>query len=472
MTSTRDRLFRGVRRRAQESGSHGSLFSIVEEAWAVTWAFVKCGVVTTPSQACRGDIFAEKAVGELLLKLFDDLGPVYGKAGQMILQRLTPEQHDLCEYYGVTKLYRDWPPLTYLEMKEILDFEIPGWQSALAIDPSPLGVASMAQVHGATTLDGKQWVIKILKPKAVTRLLTTVSAIDQIADSLKPVAVTSGARRFIREIKDLTAALRRETSLLRERETIRKVSDKIGGRRQKSLAIPLVLDEWSTDRVLVVERFFGISLADIISGKAEISDAAKQKLAKSILSDLLVQVFELGLFHADPHAGNLILMENGVVGLFDWGLSGELLASDRRHIAGILKSVLALDFDGLVNALKTMGEDAGQTVDETRLREELKSLADMVKRGQTEGGEKPSLRVLFEACLQSAERLSIPLPDGLLMMAKSSVTIEGLAKGIDPNVPLTRVAAPHLFKAASPSLMDLYRMSTKLPGMINRFFKA
>jgi ubiquinone biosynthesis protein len=472
--STRKRLFHAVKRRSHQV----TPFSVVAEVFAVLTAILRSSVVDVPSEVCSRLVESPASArppelaGEILLRLVDDLGPVYGKAGQMILQRLNPEQHEVAERFGVTRLYRDWPPLPFVDVRTILDNEVPGWRQVLAIDPTPLGVASMAQVHAATTPDGRQWVVKILKPKSVERLLATVAAIDQLAEQCKPLAVTRASRRFIREINDLTASLRRETSLLRERETIRKVREKLGTKRQKTLAIPQVLDEWSTDRVLVVERFFGTSLADIISGKVEVSLDVKQRLAKSVLSDLLVQVFELGLFHADPHAGNLILMEHGVVGLFDWGLSGELLEADRRHIAGILKSVLALDFDGLVAALLAMAAEAGTTVDEGALRGELKALADVVKSGATAEGEKPSLRYLFETCLASAERLAIPLPDGLLMMAKSLVTIEGLAKGIDPNVPLTRVAAPHLFKAAKPSIADLYRMGTKLPNILNRFFKA
>jgi len=82
-----------------------------------------------------------------------------------------------------------------------------------------------------------------------------------------------------------------------------------------------------------------------------LSKTVRQKLARAMLSELLVQVFELGLFHADPHAGNLILLEDGSVGLYDWGLAGELLDSDRRHIAALLKAVIALDLEQLIDAL-------------------------------------------------------------------------------------------------------------------------
>jgi ubiquinone biosynthesis protein len=215
----------------------------------------------------------------------------------------------------------------------------------------------------------------------------------------------------------------------------------------------------------VVERFVGTSLADVVSGEAELPAADRQKLAKSMLTELLVQVFELGLFHADPHAGNLILMDNGSVGLFDWGLSGELLETDRRHIAAILRAVIALDLEHLIDALIAMGEEEGITLERETVRKELGAVVNLVKKGQREGAKKPSLQQLFEACLRGAGRLGLTVPDGLLMMAKSLITIEGLARGIDPQVSMARAATPVLLKAARPGIGDLIAMGRRLPAI-------
>ena len=87
-----------------------------------------------------------------------------------------------------------------------------------------------------------------------------------------------------------------------------------------------------------MEKFDGPSLANIVNGKVELSSSEKRILARKVLKELLIQVFELGLFHGDPHAGNLILPEDGSVGLFDWGLAGEL----RLVIENILRHYLRL----------------------------------------------------------------------------------------------------------------------------------
>ena len=241
------------------------------------------------------------------------------------------------------------------------------------------------------------------------------------------------------------------------------MSEKLKAKRQRVLLIPEVNAAFCTPNVLTVERFQGVALSSVVSGKVEVPALLRQKLAKSMLSELLVQVFELGLFHADPHAGNLILMENGSVGLFDWGLAGELSDADRRHIAAILRAVIALDLDQLVEALIIMGNDAGRELSPEVVKKELKVVTNLIKKGREDPTHKPSMQQLFEACLRGASKLGIEVPEGLLLMVKSLITIEGLAKGIDPAISMARVATPVLLKAARPGLKDIWAMGKRLP---------
>lgn len=411
------------------------------------------------------DLFGERA-----LRLFDDLGPIYGKAGQVVLSRLSVPLHEIADTLRLTRLYKDWPPVPFSDVAALLDREIPEWRTELEVERHPLGVASLAQVHAAVDRDGRAWVLKIVKPQARRRLEESVAALEQVADLLEPLAVTHLARRALRELRELCLGFKRELSLTREAETIERVREKLKSKRQKLLVVPEVNRTFSTDHVLTVERFVGTALSDVVSGKVALPDGFRQRLAKSMLADLLVQVFELGLFHADPHAGNLILMESGAVGIFDWGLAGELLESDRRHIAAILKAVLALDLERLIDALRTMGEDVGRTVERDAVRRELKSVIALIKKGREDPAKRPSMQALFEACLKGAERLGIPVPEGLLMMAKSLITIEGLAKGLDPKVSLARVATPVLLRAARPGLGDLAAVARRLPDLARQFF--
>jgi ubiquinone biosynthesis protein len=221
-----------------------------------------------------------------------------------------------------------------------------------------------------------------------------------------------------------------------------------------------------------MERLNGIKLSDIISGKVELEPKMRKSIAKKLLNELLVQIFEWGLFHADPHAGNLMLLEDGTVGLYDWGLAGELLDTDRRFIAGILKAVMALDIEKLIDVLSEMGrESTGKSIDREKIRLELRKMIKLVEDSQAANGEAPSLNQMVEAALEGADRLGIPMPAGLLLMAKSLMTIEGLARGIDANVPFAMVAGPVLFRAADPSFSDIVALAKQMPNIVRRFLK-
>lgn len=410
-------------------------------------------------------------VGEMLLSTFDHLGPVYGKAMQVTLSRMNPGLRRWAGKFRLNRVYGDWPAMPFSEVESILDQEIPSWHTRLKVSPYPLGVASMAQVHSATDEDGREWVVKVIKPQSAKRLAETVGAMEQIIAVLQPVTLSRVGKRALRELSELCTALRGETALDLEKRNIDRVREKLKSRKQQILVIPETLDDCSTPNVLTVQRFHGVSMADIVDGHAEVPEEVRKKLARKMLAELLVQVFEVGLFHGDPHAGNLIFMENGTIGLFDWGLAGELTETDRRHIASILKALLAVDMEKLVAALHAIAEEGGSSVALEEITAAMKKLAEKIK-AKKDAHEKMALQDLLDECLKAAEKLGIPIPDGLLLMAKSLLTIEGLARGIDPNISMARVATPVLLRAARPSLKDLLYMGKRMPVVARKMWET
>ncbi len=456
-------------------------FALAREVSRVGVAWLKNGVVGLPVKIgysaisepfVDGPLNSERffeIVGDSLLHLFSDLGPVYGKAGQVMLSQLSGKSLKVAETLHLDRLYGDWPALPFDQVEDILDHEIPKWRSAFKVSPVAIGVASMAQVHQVTDKDGRTWVIKIIKPDACKRMAETVSAVEKMISYLQPLAVTSTSHAMIRDLKDLCNGFKKEVSLNLERQTIEKVRTKLAAKRQKLLKVPEVNRQFSTDKVLTVEFFEGHSLKNIVSGKVILPLNTRKKLARSLLHELLVQVFEMGLFHGDPHAGNLILLEDGSLGLFDWGLAGELKERDRHHIANVLKAVITMDMERLVEALYELGQDSGAGASKKDVEKEVKKIAIKLKHAK-EKAKKVSLTEMIEMCLKGAGKLQIELPEGLLLMSKSLITIEGLAKGIDPQVPLKRIASPVLLKAAKPGFQDFVQITKKLPKLAKQFF--
>ena len=416
--------------------------------------------------------FSEKRllelVGDIILDLFVDLGPVYGKAAQVAMTRMGLENLRYAEKLQLDRLYSDWPAMPFDEVSDILDDEIPDWHQDFLVEPHPIGVASMAQVHTAIDEDGMEWAIKVVKPQARKRLHETLDALQQIVSLVKPLEVTPQGRRIAKEIRGLIAALRNETNLLKEKENLQKMTGKLAKRKNQVVRLPKIKEEFCTESVLTIEKFTGVSLADIVSQRLSLSPVQRKSLAKKVLKDLLIQVFELGLFHGDPHGGNLILLDDGSVGIFDWGLTGDLSESDRHFVSQILKALVSFDRERLVSALFAISLDHGQEI----RREDINDEIDLIVADLGIGGEKPKkveMALLFEKVLASADKLGIPIPEGLLLMIKSLLTIEGLARGIDPGVSLGKIAMPLLWRAAKPQWSDVVEISKNLPRIAGQW---
>lgn len=464
--------------RAWRDAGNLAPFSLIKESgkWQLAWArfFALHLPRETLQQLSLSFPFGARAPGKQLyrsladasMSLFDELGPIYGKAAQIALTRVSSKARSRADFLGFDRLFGAWNPLPIAAVEAILDQEIPAWRSHLKIEPTPLGVASMAQVHGATGPLGERLVVKVLKPQSEQRLNETAKALKDLLVLLKPVGRTSRTtKKVIADLEELLASIVRESDFLAEKATIHKAHRLLSkDETSKILKIPHTVDHLSSRRVIVMERFDGPRLSEIVSGKVKLPENVRRRLARKILKDLLVQIFEIGLFHGDPHGGNLILLKDGSVGIFDWGLAGELLQSDRKHIAALLRAALSLDREALLDTLIHMTEMEGRPVE----REKLTKIVQKLAKNFKDDDAKPSLRRFLQLTLATADEAHIAIPSGLLLMAKSLITIEGIAKGLDPDVMLLRVAAPVLFQAARPSLQDLFKMATRLPAFFRK----
>lgn len=456
-----------------------SYFALGREILFVYKELLRSGAVRLPFGVLRAvlkdssldPVWTEKRllelVGDIVIACLSELGPVYGKLGQMALSRLDEDAQAFSGKLQLNRLYSDWPPLPFREVEAILDAEIPEWHQEFVVEPYPLGVASMAQVHGAIDEEGREWVIKVIKPGSRRRLEQTLAALQQLLLVAAPLKLTALGARTLSELEELIVSLRREVELELEKDNIERMRTRLEQKKQQILRLPRVYDRFSTRNVLVIERFRGVSLAAVVQNKFELSEEQRKRLAKKLLQELLIQVFEIGIFHGDPHAGNLMLLEDGSIGIFDWGLTGELRDTDRKHISGILKALMMVDMDKLIDVFVSMAEQRQLSVERDAIAQEIRRVASIIKVHREAGTQAP-LDELLEASLKGADKLGIPVPEGLLLMAKSLLTIEGLARGIDPELSFARAAGPVFFKAAKPSLSEVLSMGTRLPQLLRK----
>ena len=410
-----------------------------------------------------------KILREELVEGFDELGPFYTKAIQILLSQ--DDSSWLRKNFDLNIFLKDLPTLDFAVVEMILDQEIPAWRLALKVDANPIGSASIGQVHKATDLAGKEWAIKVLKPNGAKRLRETYDAFQEILTDLKSLAFTFTQKKILADFEMFLRQLRKECSFSHEKLNIEKAQLVIAGQRSDLIAVPKLLEKFCTDRVLVMEYFEGFSLVDVLTHKVLLREKNRKELAHDLLSEILVQVFELGFFHADPHAGNIMVLKRGGLGLFDWGLVGQFEEADRIFIATVLKSLLTMDKERLVDALHDLVKHQGQTkLNREKITREVERVIAGTQKKSLKNNSKPirSIAASIEVCMLAAEKLKIQLPEGLILMIKTLITVEGLAKNIDADISMLHAAIPVLLRTAKPSGTDLLKLLWKSPHLIKK----
>ena len=367
-------------------------------------------------------------LGMVLIDLFDELGPVYGKVLQAFLTSTSSENLAFAQKLQLARLYTDWPPLSFDEVQAYLDEHVPEWHQDFVIEPHPLGVSAVAQIHTAIDETGKEWAIKILKPGSVNRLQESLRAIDQLVKVLRPLEHSKSGRGVVKEIKNLIAALKSDVQLKEEAQRIREFhSDKLRVKRvEKLLSFPDIYPKYCNEAVLTIEKPQGHSLAEVLGGLVALEEVYRKVFAKKNFMVQLVELFAEELFHPHPEQSNLILDQTGRIAIFDWGLTGELAHEDRLHGSQLLLALLGGDAERAVTACFHIARDHEVMLEKPAIAAAFASSGLFIEN-KNKGIFHERVRFVFE----KAEELHIPIPEGLLLMARSLLTLSALVDKVD-----------------------------------------
>jgi ubiquinone biosynthesis protein len=209
--------------------------------------------------------------------------------------------------------------------------------------------------------------------------------------------------------------------------------------------VPACYREWSSREVLVLEELSGRPLSRIRD-----SDPAARPTANLALRQILAQIFDEGRFHADPHAGNLFLLDDGRLGLVDLGLTGELRAEDRKRITRAARAFLSGDAETAIRTLLEFGS-VSPDFDLAAFRRDVSDV--LRRRGPHPERQPRRLEELVNDLLLVAARHEIYLPPSTTLLIKTVVTIEGVARSLDPEIDVIVTAIPIILRALTPRFL-------------------
>jgi ubiquinone biosynthesis protein len=424
---------------------------------------------------------ARSQLSRSLRTALEDGGVTFVKLGQMLSTRADLLPGESIE--ELSRLQEQVAPIPWPDVEAVLEAELgPLQQTFASLDREPLAAASIAQVHAARLRSGEEVVVKVQRPgiapvverdlDVVLRLAATMEARRRRGLSVHATidGVDGAGLNVVELARGFATALREELDFRIEAQNVAAVSAALEERGGDPLVhVPAVHEALSSRRVLVMERLRGVPFS---AAEATIRARGLDRhgLAVGLLNALLSQIMRDGVFHADPHPGNVLLLDDGRLGLLDFGSVGRLDPIVQGALARLLIGVERRDPAGLRDALLEL---AGQPddVDERRL---VRDLGRFVAR-HLSPGKRPDAAMyvdLFTAV--AAAGLAVP-PDAAAVF-RTLATLEGTLTQLDPGFDIVAesrtFASAHLAsslpRAVGEELSALLPVIGRLPRRLDR----
>ena len=428
----------------------------------LTFAAVRHGVLPAPASAASV-LLSEgpwglpwKVIGDALVRFAQRSGPLATKLGQVLATRSDILPEAVC--VRLEALYARQPAMSQRQLDAALATAFPRGLPFETFQRQPVGVGSIAQAHRAELAQGGRVIVKLVRPGLEHHIERDLNAVELLLQPLLqlPGFGSRAARLAIsRALADLGAALRAEVDLRREAEALDDFGRRL--RRNPRVCVPRVYREWCSERALVMEELEGEPLS-AYRARAEIDPDAARRVADLALKEILTQVFEDGRFHADPHAGNLFVLPDGRLGLIDLGLTGESGTQDRRRIARAVRAFVSGDAEALTRALLDFGmpppefsyADFRADILAVARQHEAQLVAHVTGRNGVAPAAQNGLETFVNDLFRVAYRHGLYVPPSTTLLIKAIVTIEGVARSLDPNLNVVSAALPIVVRSLRP----------------------
>jgi len=307
----------------------------------------------------------------LLRYTFEELGATYVKLGQFIASSPTffPKEY-VEEFQHCLDQTR---PLPFPVMRRILQEEFSEPLDSLfqSIDPEPLASASIAQVHCATLKSGEEVVLKIQKPGVANILLTDLNFLyvsARVVETLAPKLAWTSMSGVIQEIQ---RTMMEECDFVQEANNLEVFARFLKDTGNRDATVPQVHRDLSTRRVLTMERFRGVPMTDLDSIRKYAKDPERTLI--TAMNTWFASLTQCEFFHADVHAGNLMVLEDGRVGFIDFGIVGRIRPTTWEGVSDFMTAIMAGDFDRMADAMVRIGI-TNEEVDVDSLSHDLRSV--------------------------------------------------------------------------------------------------
>jgi predicted unusual protein kinase regulating ubiquinone biosynthesis (AarF/ABC1/UbiB family) len=418
----------------------------------------------------------DEETGAALARDLEQLGPTFVKVGQLLSTRgdlLPPDA-----LRALSRLQDDVEPFSFAEVERIVGEEL-GVRVSKAFsrfDSTPLAAASLGQVHRAALRDGREVAVKVQRPHIRAQVVKDMDAIEEVAAFLD--AHTDMGRYGLRRmIEELRRSVLTELDYAREAQNLVTIRENLAGFPR--LVIPRPIPDYSTARVLTMEYVSGQKIT--ASSPLVLAEAGARDLAEELFRAYLHQVIIDGVFHADPHPGNVLLTEDNRIALLDLGMVSRLSPDIQERLLQFLLAVA----DGRTEHAADLAIEMGERLDGMDEHAFRRQIAEVIthSRGATIG-DVPAGQLMLQVAHASVNA-GVRLPNELTLLGKTLLNLDEvgrtLAPGFDVQESLRRNANELMMErmrrsmtssSTFTSLLEAKVFAERLPGRINRLLDA
>jgi len=364
----------------------------------------------------------------------EDLGPTFIKLGQLLSTRADILPPDWVE--ELSRLQDSVPPFPMDQVRAQIESELGAPLEALfpRFDPEPIAAASVGQVHRAELPDGTQVVVKVQRPGLAAEVEGDLAVLAEIARLAEGRTAWGKVYSFTELVDHLAREMREQLDYTIEGRHADHVREALAD--DPDVLVPMVYWAYTTPRVLTLEYIEGERLSDVIARCPEPEE--RRRLALVLARAMVRQALRDGVYHADPHPGNLLVTPDGRLVLMDFGLVGFLDEPLRDALIALVLGIVDHDPVGMSLALQDLGI-LTRPVPQRALQRDLQRL---IRQYYEIPLSQVSVGQMLQQVLALAVKYGVQVPAELGQLVRTLMTLEGVVRQLDPDLSVMEIAQP------------------------------
>lgn len=376
----------------------------------------------------------EKTYAERIRIFIEEMGTTFIKLGQIASTRADLLPKDLIK--ELEKLQSHVVPFPAKDARRLIEESLEASidDIFLIFDDTPVGSASIGQVHRAMLHTGEDVAVKVQRPNIEKTVRTDLEILRHLAVLAESNLEWARQYQVTDMIEEFSDALINELDYTIEARNVERIGKT--HKEDDDIKIPEIYWDYSTKNVMVMDYIKGTSINNLV--KIDEMNLDRSKIAEKLANAIFKQVFEEGYFHGDPHPGNVSVLDDGTLVFLDFGMVGRLTSELKNNFGSLLISLMRKDSSGVVKAIVKMGVVPGD-VSMSDLNREAEIMQDKYY-------DIPLSQLNFSDAVNDlfgiANKYKIKLPQDFTILAKTLLTLESVVSQLDPDFSIMNVAEP------------------------------